>query len=235
MPMLYFDSWPLSLKYLTRTYGKYGVYAALKNKPKRYQHLLKEINKNKVRVIMEIGVYNGVRAIEMIEAAKLCHPADQIEYYGFDLFRTLSDQEMASEFSKQPQTTERIYEMLRPLGAQINLYEGFTHDTLPPFVEEMKAANKTIDFCFIDGGHAHETIVCDWEHTAMLMHDKSVVVFDDYYLNQAAEELKGIGCQDVIDNLDPTVYQASVYPQVDSFQKPFGQLDIRFARVQKKA
>lgn len=231
--MLCFDQWPLSLKYLTRTYGKYWLYGALRKKPQRYRYLLQEIAHTQAKVILEIGVYNGIRAQEMIETAKRFHPASEITYYGFDLFRSLSDEEMSKEFSKQPQSTETIYENLKPTGAHIELYEGFTTETLPPFVEKMVADGKTIDFAFIDGGHAHETILTDWNAVRQLMHQKSVVVFDDYYLDQDAQELKDIGCQDVIAALDPAEYSSYVYPQVDSFQKPFGQLDIRFARATK--
>ena len=51
---------------------------------KRYAFLLQSIYKKKPKSIIEIGVYNGKRAIEMIETAKIFN--DEIVYYGFDLF-----------------------------------------------------------------------------------------------------------------------------------------------------
>ena len=44
------------------------------------------IKTNKVRRIMEIGVYNGENAKNMIKAAKQRPSEIKIEYYGFDTF-----------------------------------------------------------------------------------------------------------------------------------------------------
>ena len=51
---------------------------------KRYAFLLNSIYKNKPKTILEVGVYNGNRAVEMIETAKIFNK--DIMYYGFDLF-----------------------------------------------------------------------------------------------------------------------------------------------------
>ena len=56
----------------------------LQSNEKRYVNLLIQIFKKKPKKIVEIGVYNGRRAIQMIEAAKIFNK--DVEYYGFDLF-----------------------------------------------------------------------------------------------------------------------------------------------------
>ena len=231
--MLGYNRWPLRLKYLALVHGKYGLYALLKKRPRRYRNLFKEIAATKSKVILEIGVYNGNRAVEMIETAKLAHPAASVEYYGFDLFRSLSEEEMKKEFSKQPSSADDIRAKLAPTGAHVELFEGFTTDTLPAFVERMKKEGKTVDFAFIDGGHAYETILTDWNGVRELMHGKTVVVFDDHYREKDAAALGGVGCQRVIADLNPSVYRWSLYPEVDKFARDFGELQIRFARVVK--
>ena len=54
---------------------------------KRYLNLLVAILFCKPKNILEIGVYNGKRANEMIDASKIFN--NKINYYGFDLFEKL--------------------------------------------------------------------------------------------------------------------------------------------------
>lgn len=231
--MFKFESWPLPAKYFTRTLGKYGAYAHAKQKPKRYRHLLQETKLQKPTVIVEIGVYNGLRAMELLETAALHSNMNKLEYYGFDLFRSLSKQEMKAEYSKQPNSKQEIQEYLEQSGAHIQLHEGFTTDTLPAFTNQWVAANKTADIVFIDGGHALETIQFDWQQIEKVMGPKTVVIFDDYYICDNAEAIAEIGCQKIIDALNPNVYSSRLYPTVDSFEREFGTQHIQFARVQK--
>jgi hypothetical protein len=37
-----------------------------------------------------------------------------------------------------------------------------------------------MDLVFIDGGHSTETVATDWENVKDLLHEKSIVFFDDY-------------------------------------------------------
>ena len=115
------------LRHLLRLHIKYA------RKPRRYRQLLRAVREIMPKTIVEIGVYNGVRAIEMIEAASLGRPAGDITYFGFDLFESMTAATMESELSKWPSSESSIRERLVRTGARIELYKGFTQDTLPAF------------------------------------------------------------------------------------------------------
>ena len=202
-----------------------------RKQPHRYAALLQLIAKNHCKSIMEIGVYRGRRAAEMITAAHIHAPLSSIKYYGFDLFEDLTNEDFKSEFSKVPSTKQEILNELGRTKAYIELHQGYTDKTLPLFVEKMKKEGKTIDFAFIDGGHSFETINIDWKHTEQLMNDNSIVIFDDYYKDDKMTKDK-IGCQQVIDNLDRDKYDVEMLKTVDTFEKPWGPLAIHFAKVQ---
>ena len=78
----------------------YRILRYLFSKTKRYSILLFLILVNRPKSILEIGVYNGVRAREMIEAAKVFN--SNIDYYGFDLFEIMSQNILTEELSKIP-------------------------------------------------------------------------------------------------------------------------------------
>jgi len=180
---------------------------------------------------MEIGVYRGRRAAEMITAAHIHAPLSSIKYYGFDLFEDLTNEDFKSEFSKVPSTKQEISNELGQTKAYIELHQGYTDKTLPLFVEKMKKENKAIDFAFIDGGHSFDTIETDWLFTKQLMGSNTIVVFDDYYQDDKMTKDK-IGCQKIIDSLDRDTYDVEILKEADTFQKPWGPLTIRFAKVQ---
>ena len=51
---------------------------------KRYSNLLKIILRAKPKKILEIGVYKGLRSLEMIKAAKSFNSS--VVFFGFDMF-----------------------------------------------------------------------------------------------------------------------------------------------------
>ena len=114
----------------------------MQSNEKRYVNLLFQILKKRPKKILEIGVYNGRRAIQMIEAAKIFNK--NIEYYGFDLFEGLTKKIYNTEASKFPSTIDKIKELLNN-RAKIFLYKGFTNETLKKF--SLNGVN--IDFIFI--------------------------------------------------------------------------------------
>ena len=87
----------------------------------RYQYLLKTIYEERCRSIMEIGTYKGLHASQMIETANIFHPMDRIEYYGFDLFEDLSDEDFQKEFAKRPPAYNEVKQRLEKTGAKIHL------------------------------------------------------------------------------------------------------------------
>ncbi len=204
-----------------------NVYHHLFKAPKRYKYLLKAIDETKAKVIVEVGTWNGDRALKMIERASLYNDVKQIHYIGFDLFESLSETMYEKEISKRPPTEAVVRRKLDASGAKVSLYVGDTHQSLPVALDEL---NIKFDFAFIDGGHSYDTIKNDWECISQMMGGDSVVLFDDYWRNRTDH-----GAKRVVDQIDKNIYNVEVLPQVDCFDnRDFGRLEISFAKVTRK-
>lgn len=162
---------------------------------KRYSNLLKIILSAKPKKILEIGVYKGLRSLEMIKAAKSFNSS--VVFFGFDMFEKFFEKKniLTAELSKKPKSMRFINDLLRE-HAYVKLIKGNTLHTLPKFSKKNK-----FDFIFIDGGHSIKTIKNDWNYCKKLMHKNSVVVFDDYYLGDD-KLTKKFGCNRIIENLN---------------------------------
>lgn len=191
---------------------------------RRYRYLFQEIRHVQATRIMEIGTWNGNRAVQMITTAQAqAKPDDDIEYYGFDLFEALDENRFESEISKWPPNMTEVKSKLQQTNAQIHLYKGNTRESLPANYSLLPE----MDFIFIDGGHSYETILNDWTYVSKLMHEKTTVIFDDYWRNR-----NDAGAKPVVDAIDRNKYTVVVLPRIDSFKnKDFGELQISFARV----
>ncbi len=174
--------------------------------------------------IMEIGVWNGLRGREMIQRAQK-HSSKPIKYFGLDLFEEMSESLLVEELSKIPPTKKKVEERLVKAGAEVTLFAGNTLEVLPRVVSDLPQ----MDFVFIDGGHAVETIKNDWECVAKCMHKDTVVLFDDYYPDR-----EDVGAKSVVDAIDREKYVVSVLPEQDVFKKKDGVLTIQFAKVTQK-
>lgn len=205
----------------------------LTRKPTRYKHLYKAVHRNKSKRIMEIGVYHGFNSKLMIETALIEHPKSEVEYYGFDLFEMMNDSDFAKEYSKHPDTMAALKDSLSKTGVKINLYKGYTNDTLPKFVEDCKKQGITMDFIFIDGGHHFETIENDWKYCKELMNENTIVIFDDYFTD-ASPSIGDVGCQKLIGELDKNKYDVKVLEPQNRFPRDWGTLKINFAQVTLK-
>lgn len=195
--------------------------------PRRYRYLYEAIAATKAVRIMEIGTWRGDRAREMIQVAARFHPISAIEYYGFDLFEELNQSVFEHEISKWPLPMEEVRARLEETGAQVHLFRGNTSDVLPSVVRTLPP----MDFIFIDGGHSRETVQNDWNCSLELMHENTIVLFDDYWPHNDAA-----GAKPIVDAIDRGEYVVEVLPIVDTFDnKDFGTLSIQFARVCKKA
>lgn len=195
--------------------------------PKRYQQLFDEIKRIEAKRILEIGTWNGNRAIKMIAAADSVSDGT-VEYVGFDLFEDLTNDLYNYEISKFPPDLNTVKDKLsQQTKAHVTLVKGNTMETLPQFVSETSFVP---DFVFIDGGHALETIQNDWNAVSKLMSKKTVVIFDDYWQNREDQ-----GARPIVDTIDTERYTVEIMPVLDSVNNPdFGRLDIRFAKVTLK-
>ena len=201
--------------------------ARLLRRPSRYANLFRLIYSSRSRRIVEVGTWNGAHAIQMIQTAALRHPIQKVEYFGFDLFEALDDELFVREFSKRPPKCEIVRQRLQATGAQIRLHQGNTLQTLPEAVPSITRA----DFVFVDGGHSLETIESDWNWVRRLMDESTVVVFDDYYHN-TDPQVTDLGCRQLIESLDRSVFDVQILEPVDKFKQDWGELKISMAQVQ---
>ncbi len=175
---------------------------------------------------MEIGTWEGTRALKMIQLAQKYHHKDKIEYYGFDLFESLTQDKFREEISKWPPSLSEAKQKLEKTGASIHLFKGDTMQTLPNIIPSLP----NMDFIFIDGGHSLKTIANDWEHTNKLMDKKTILIFDDYWLNR-----DDAGAKVTVDGISRKLYKVKILPITDYFKKTnFGPLKIKLARVEKR-
>jgi hypothetical protein len=193
----------------------YRIFRYFLSSTKRYSFLLLSIYRQRPKSIIEIGVYNGNRAVELIETAKIFN--NDIKYYGFDLFEDFYNSKniINKELSKFPLSKKKIEKKLEKYS-NINLLKGNTIKTLPKFIKK----NKNVDFVFIDGGHSVSTIQSDWRSIKKIISKKSLVIFDDYY-----EIKKSIfnryGCNKIINSLNRRVYKYKKFFLGDNFYDKF--------------
>lgn len=201
----------------------------LTTRPRRYVNLFRTIYRRRCRNLVEIGTWNGVHAEQMIRVAAVRSGVHAVRYTGFDLFEELTEEQFHQEFSKRPPSFEEVLRRLERTGAGVSLYRGSTRETLPRATPELERA----DLVFIDGGHSIETISGDWDAVRRAMGPRTTVLFDDYYPDRL-RELEGLGCQSIIDALDRGRYDVEVLEPTDAFEKPWGTLRVRMARVHLK-
>lgn len=174
---------------------------------RRYEHLyyqmedlLRDDSKGYMK-ILEIGVYDGGTAEGLI---KLCISMNCTPHYsGIDLFEEMTRERQKKEIGKSKlcPSIEKVRARLRSasmigtnIRGYVDIFKGDSVDLLPKFVE--KGAKHFQDFIFIDGGHSIETVRSDWSCVRSLMHDSTVVMFDDYYHHD-----KNLGPRILIDEL----------------------------------
>jgi predicted O-methyltransferase YrrM len=199
---------------------------ALRVKLRRYRQLTDALAGMTCRNLVEVGTWNGLRAIELARAALRRNAA--VTYHGFDLFEELTDEQLEAELSKRPPPRAEVEDRLRAFQEKVarrgrllqsrrrsfdfHLHPGDTHESLPAFRE--RSSGFEADFVFIDGGHKIETIENDWAHTHPLISKRGAVFLDDYYGNQ--ELAKEFGCNSLLERLrgDPS-WQVELLPESD--------------------
>ena len=164
----------------------------LKSAPRRYNQLIDIVSEMKPERIIEIGTWNGDRAIQMHEASP-----DSF-YYGFDLFEFANDETDQKELNvKKHYHGQEVALKLHNHDIQYQLYAGDTKDTLPEFLE--KNGEKFAQLIFIDGGHSIETIKSDFEYCSRLIAPGGIIVLDDYY--EGRDDTDRFGCNFLVDQL----------------------------------
>ena len=190
---------------------------------RRYSNILSIILYYKPKSIAEIGVYRGVRSREMIQAAKIFNK--NIEYFGFDLFEMINKKIQKKELSKIPYSKKDIQNKLSK-HAKVKLFKGYTKKTLD------KLKNKKVDLIFIDGGHRLSTIQNDWIKSKKVQKKHTIIIFDDYYLNNK-KIIKNYGCNQVVNKISNKNYTKKFFFFTDKFIHLKQRLDIKMILLKK--
>lgn len=145
----------------------------------RYQTLLEIVRDEKPHHVVEIGTWNGKRAVEMM-AVSNCY------YTGFDLFEDATKEDDEREFNvKQHFEMSEVARTIETIGLnKFALIKGNTNETL------WEAELEPFDFCFIDGGHSEETIKNDFKWASENIEKGGTIILDDYYY----PKIEGMGC-----------------------------------------
>jgi len=133
--------------------------------------------------IVEVGTWNGTRAIQMAEAA-FAAGAPTVSYTGFDTFDEGNDR--AHEGHTKPHASlQSVYGRLDNYATLMarsgktftfKLVKGNTLLTLPGSQDFVADAT----FAYIDGGHSYETTLSDYNNLKHIPY----IVFDDVIANE---------------------------------------------------
>lgn len=133
--------------------------------------------------LVEVGTWNGSRAIQMAETA-FATGITRVLYTGFDTFDDGNDR--IHEGHTKPHAAYRtVYNRLdnysrmmsrKGLEFSFHLVKGNTLETFPKAGDYVKKAS----FAYIDGGHSYETTLSDYTHLKHVPY----VVFDDIIANE---------------------------------------------------
>ena len=155
--------------------------------PARYETLCELLTASIVDTgharIVEVGTWNGSRAIQMAEAA-FATGVTSVSYVGFDTFEGGNDREHEGHTKPHADSwieTNRLnnYSRLmsrKGLNFAFSLVKGNTLKTLPASADVVADCT----FAYIDGGHSYPTTKSDYE---CLKH-VPFVVFDDVIVNE---------------------------------------------------
>jgi hypothetical protein len=216
--------WANFIEYIIRARVIYPL-----SSTRRYRVLLDIVFENRINTILEIGVYTGRRALELIKTAGICYHSKDVTYLGFDLFEELNDEILKDQLSKKPDTMNAVCHKIEKTGANVFLFKGFSEETLPQLILK-KDDYPPLGLVFIDGGHSIATISSDWENVRKLLSENTIVVFDDYYVD-CPTLTDRFGCNAVIDTLDRTLYDVEFIEIVDSFDQDWGKLNVQMVKV----
>ena len=159
----------------------------------------------------------------MIQAAQIFNK--NIEYFGFDLFEMINQKIQKKELSKIPYSKKDIKNNLSKY-AKVKLFKGYTSKTLD------KLKNKKVDLIFIDGGHRLNTIKHDWNKSKKFQKKNTIIIFDDYYLDNK-KIIKNFGCNLVVNKIDEKKYSKKLFFFTDRFVHLKQRLNIKMVLLRK--
>ena len=159
------------------------------------EHFLNEIASKKPKNFLEIGVFHGVTARNVCELLHSIHGND-FKYVGLDLFgesaENVNEVIPNTKFNnplkriyfeyilrQDPYSIEGVSYFLKKFEKNIHLIKGNSNQLLK------KIDMSQIDYVFLDGGHAYETVKNDLLYSKLILENNGTILCDDYNLSQA--------------------------------------------------
>ena len=175
-------------------YKKYFRKTSLKQKDVGKQ-FLNEIASKKPKIFLEIGVFHGVTARNVCELLYSIHK-EGFKYIGLDLFgESVENKDEIipnTKFNnplkkiyfeyilrKDPYSIEAVSSLLKKFEKNVHLIKGNSNKLLK------KIDMSKIDYVFLDGGHAYETVKNDLYYSKAVLDNKGTILCDDYNLSYA--------------------------------------------------
>jgi len=159
------------------------------------EYFLNEIASKKPKTFLEIGVFHGVTARNVCELLYSMHKLD-FKYVGLDLFS--ENDENAAEIipntkfnnplkkiyfkyilRQDPYSISAVEKLLEKFKKNIHLIKGNSNQLLK------KMDMSKIDYVFLDGGHAYETVKNDLIYSYPVLKNGGTILCDDYNLSYA--------------------------------------------------
>ena len=182
-------------------YKKYFRKTSLKQKDIGEQFLA-EIASKKPKTFLEIGVFHGVTARNVCELLHSIHGSD-FKYIGLDLFgesventdEIIPNTKFNNPLKKiyfeyilrqDPYSIEAVTFLLKKFEKNVHLIKGNSNKLLP------KIDMSKIDYVFLDGGHAYETVKNDLYYSKVVLENNGTILCDDYNLSYAPGVKKAI-------------------------------------------
>ena len=175
-------------------YKKYFRKTSLKQEGMGKQ-FLNEIALKKPKNFLEIGVFHGVTARNVCELLYSIHGND-FKYVGLDLFgennenvnEVIPNTKFNNPLKKiyfeyilrqDPYSLEAVTYLLKKFKNNIHLVKGNSNNLLK------KIDMSQIDYVFLDGGHAYETVKNDLHYSKAVLDNNGTILCDDYNFGSA--------------------------------------------------
>ena len=159
------------------------------------EHFLNEIASKKPKNFLEIGVFHGVTARNVCELLHSIHGND-FKYVGLDLFGESAENSNEiipnTKFNnplkriyfeyilkQDPYSVDAVTYLLKKFEKNTHLIKGNSNLLLK------KIDMSQIDYVFLDGGHAYETVKNDLQYSKPVLDNNGTILCDDYNLSQA--------------------------------------------------
>ena len=182
-------------------YKRYFRKTSLKQKDIGEQ-FLNEIAMKKPKNFLEIGVFHGVTARNVCELLYSIHKSD-FKYVGLDLFEENSENTDEiipnTKFNnpikkiyfkyilgKDPYSIDAVSGLLKKFDKNVHLIKGNSNKLL------QKIDMSKIDYVFLDGGHAYNTVKNDLYYSKEVLENNGTILCDDYNLAYAPGVKKAI-------------------------------------------